>query len=109
VSNATVRYSVLARDYSFTYDGPATGPRRPQLRPLRAGILRAVREVIDEGEGRTDAQGRFLIEIEADLGDANGSQLYTIEAQVTDRATSLSRRARRSSSTRGWSTSACSR
>jgi len=90
VSNATVRYSVLARDYSFTYDGPGYWSFEDRNYDLYAPeYYGPFGEVIDEGEGRTDAQGRFLIEIEADLGDANGSQLYTIEAQVTDESDQL--------------------
>lgn len=85
VSNATVRYSVLARDYTFAYDGPGYWSFEDRNYDLYAPeYYGPFGEVVDEGEGRTDAQGRYLIEITADLGEKTTSQLYTIEAQVID-------------------------
>ena len=42
-----------------------------------------------EGEAETDAMGRFLIELDADLGEKVRSQTYTIEAQVIDESDQL--------------------
>jgi hypothetical protein len=41
-------------------------------------------EFLTEGEGRTDAQGRFEFEVPADLAKRKNSQHYTIEVAVTD-------------------------
>ena len=90
VSNADVRYSVLARDYTFTVDAPGYWSFEDRNYDLYAPeYYGPFGEVVDEGVGRTDAQGRFLIEIPADLGDATRSQLYTIEARVVDESDQL--------------------
>ena len=90
VSNARVRYSVLARSYLFEYDGPGYWSFEDRNYDLyMPEYYGPYGEVVDEGEGRTDAQGRFIIEVPADLGDASTSQLYTIEAQVTDESDQL--------------------
>lgn len=92
VSNATVRYSVLARDYFFNYTGDEPGywsfvdQNYDFYAPEYYGPYG---EVVDEGEARTDDQGRFLIELEADLGEKVRSQTYTIEATVTDESDQL--------------------
>lgn len=41
-------------------------------------------EVVAQGEGVTDANGRFTISLPADLSDANASRSFVFEATVTD-------------------------
>jgi len=86
VADAEVRWAVLSRDYFFPWEGPGwydfydTGMEwEPWFREYHP-----FGELISEGVGRTDAQGRFVFQIPADLGDKNRSQIFTIEATVTD-------------------------
>jgi uncharacterized protein YfaS (alpha-2-macroglobulin family) len=92
VSNATVRYSVLSQDYYFRYTGDQPGWwsfRDYNYDFYSPDYYGPYGEVVDEGEAKTDAQGRFLIELDADLGDKVDSQTYTIEASVTDESDQL--------------------
>lgn len=41
-------------------------------------------EVVSSGEGRTDAEGRFAFALPADLGEQPLSQVFTVEAEITD-------------------------
>lgn len=89
VTNAQVRWTVLAQNYFFRYDGPGrwqfvdfdydTGESGDYV--IANGRWM---EAIAEGEATTDEKGRFIIEVPAELGDHTGSQLYTIEAVITD-------------------------
>ncbi|MBN1221594.1 MAG: Ig-like domain-containing protein [Anaerolineae bacterium] len=91
VSNATVRWTLLSDNYFGRYT------------PLSAPFLegggydfinddyggrdyaeRGYGEKIADGEGVTDGTGRFTFEITADIAGKRSSQLYTIEAVVTD-------------------------
>jgi hypothetical protein len=85
VSNATVEYRVMAQPYFFSaesysgysfvdfdYDAGAS--------ELYGGYWGE----IASGTGTTDAEGRLVIEVPADLRDATQSASYTIEATVTD-------------------------
>jgi uncharacterized protein YfaS (alpha-2-macroglobulin family) len=40
--------------------------------------------LVTEGDGQTDAQGRFSFSLPANIAEYNQSQVYTIEASVTD-------------------------
>ncbi len=87
VSGARVDYSVLSDSYYFRYEGDQSGywsfddVDYDLFAPSYYG---AYAEAIAEGEGTTDADGRFMIELPADLGEESHSQTYTIEARVTD-------------------------
>jgi uncharacterized protein YfaS (alpha-2-macroglobulin family) len=92
VSNAQVQYSVLTQDYFFNYTGTERGywsfidQNYDFFSPEYYGPQQ---EVVAEGEGTTDAQGRYMIELTADLGKNARSQTYTIEARVTDESDRL--------------------
>ncbi|MBN1681120.1 MAG: Ig-like domain-containing protein [Anaerolineae bacterium] len=92
VSNATVRYTVLSRDYNFRYTGKEPGywsftdQNYDFYSPEYYGPQG---QVVDEGEAKTDDQGVFWIEMKADLGEKGSSQTYTIEAQVIDESDRL--------------------
>ncbi|MCL4256810.1 MAG: hypothetical protein KJ043_23835, partial [Anaerolineae bacterium] len=85
VSNANVGYSVVAEPYyfpfkgkgyySFTDDNPDAGPS--EYYSYEGGW-------VADGEGLTDGNGTYRVEIPADLKDATQSQVFRIEATVTD-------------------------
>jgi uncharacterized protein YfaS (alpha-2-macroglobulin family) len=86
VSNADVHWSVLSADYLFPYSGPgyydfydfdwSSGQPGP--------VYGTFGRLISEKDGKTDAQGHATLDVPADLSDSKLSQLYTIEATVTD-------------------------
>lgn len=91
VSNARVQWAVLAADYVFQYD--PTGGAPPGYYDFSdfdwtAGgsgpLFGAFGRLILEKEGVTDAQGQATLNVPADLSDTGASQVYTIEATVTD-------------------------
>ncbi|MDX2137073.1 MAG: Ig-like domain-containing protein [Chloroflexota bacterium] len=85
VSNATVEYRVMAQPYFFTADG-YTGYSFVDF-DYDAGaseLYGGYWGEIASGSGTTDAEGRLIIEVPADLRDATQSLTYTIEATVTD-------------------------
>jgi uncharacterized protein YfaS (alpha-2-macroglobulin family) len=85
VSNAQVEYNVNSQPYGFVYDGPGyysfmdfdydAGPQETFYNSTGS---------IASGTVTTDAQGQALIEVPADLGDNPQSQIFTVEAVVTD-------------------------
>jgi uncharacterized protein YfaS (alpha-2-macroglobulin family) len=85
VANAKVHYSVLSADYAFNYQGKGwwdftdydySRSRSPQT--YAAG------ELIAEGDGTTDAEGRFTFSADADIAKYTLSQRFTLEVSVTD-------------------------
>src|SRR5574341_521322 len=88
VSNANVHWSVLTADYVFNYTGQgyyefynfdySSGEFGPQFGTFG--------KLIAEKDGKTDAQGKAAFEVKADLSDTGVSQIYTVEANVTDPA-----------------------
>lgn len=86
VADAQVSYAVVGQNYFFDYQGPGRyaftdynydeGPGE-----YYGGGYGAV---IADGTGTTDAEGRFMVTIPADLGEKTQSQTYTIEASITD-------------------------
>ncbi|MDW8327241.1 MAG: Ig-like domain-containing protein [Anaerolineales bacterium] len=91
VSNAPVRWVVLAADYLFPYE-PAGGapPGYYDFTDFdwTAGdvwpIYGTFGRIVMEKEAVTDAQGRAVLEVPATLADSGTSQRLTIEATVTD-------------------------
>jgi len=87
VADAEVRYVVLSNDYTFRYQGKGRWDfddrsydywwwwRQP------GG---SYGERIAEGEGVTDADGRFTFAVDADIAEETSSQVFTLEATVTD-------------------------
>lgn len=85
VSNARVSYSVVSEPYyfpfkgkeyySFTDDNPDAGPS--EYYSYEGGW-------VADGEGMTDDNGTYRVEIPADLKDSTQSQVYRIESTVTD-------------------------
>lgn len=85
VNNAKVTWAALSQNYFFEYAGEGyysftdfnydEGPGE---------YYGGYGEPVASGEGVTDAQGRYVITFEADLGKKTQSQEYTIEATLTD-------------------------
>jgi len=85
VSNAEVDYNVITNPYFFDYDGPGrydffdfssdSGPSE---------YYGFYGEPIAGGTGMTDDQGQFLIEVPAEFEDFSRSQIFTVEANITD-------------------------
>ncbi|MBN1583260.1 MAG: Ig-like domain-containing protein [Anaerolineae bacterium] len=88
VSNAQVRWVVLSQDYTFEWSGPGRYywnewtwvPYWERGDDFYAGYGK----LIAEGKGETDADGRFTFAVPADIADKINSQVYTLEATVTD-------------------------
>ena len=90
VSGARVEWSAFSEDYYFSYEGEGRYSffdfnEDEGYRSFRGRFGREVAQ----GEGMTDAQGRFVIELPADLGDATQSQVFTVEARVIDESDQL--------------------
>lgn len=85
VSNATVDYSVVSNPYNFNYTGPGyysfvdfdydSGPGE---------FYGFYGQQVASGTVTADAEGKAMVEVPAELEDATQSQVYTIEAVVTD-------------------------
>ncbi|MBN2471904.1 MAG: Ig-like domain-containing protein, partial [Anaerolineae bacterium] len=87
VSNADVSYTVLSQNYFFNYTGLdryAFTDYNYDEGPGEYYGMGGYGGVIAEGAGTTDADGRFLIELPADLGEKTQSQTLTIEVSITD-------------------------
>ena len=86
VNNVNVAWTALSDDFFFNYSGTGNfnfadfnedgGPNAQSASQFGNEIA--------HGTGTTDAQGKFVIELPADLGKSTQSKVYTIEAQVTD-------------------------
>lgn len=84
VAEATVQWRLLTDDYFF---------RPPDVEGWWDWIdydlteqryYDAQGEVVREGEGTLDADGKLTFEIPADLGEAPLSQVFTIDVEITD-------------------------
>jgi uncharacterized protein YfaS (alpha-2-macroglobulin family) len=87
VANADVQWNLLTSDYAFQWSG--TGRYDwTDTSTDRAGsgeyYYSGFGELIADGQGTTDAQGRLIFSVPADIADRSASQTFTIEATVTD-------------------------
>ncbi len=90
VSNAEVEWTVLSRDYFFNYTGRERYDFIDYNYDYGPGeFYDEYGEQIASGVGTTDSEGRFLVEVPADLGTRTQSQEYTIEARVIDESDQL--------------------
>lgn len=85
VAEADARWAVLTNDYFFNY----TGPGRYDFTDYdwttwRYDYYGGYGELIAEGEGQTDAEGRLTFSVPADIAEKTQSQIYTLEVTVTD-------------------------
>ncbi len=84
VSDARVHWSVLSADRGFTYQGKGWWDFTDYDWSRRGEYYGQYGEVIAEGDGTTDKQGRFTFSLEADIAKYTMSQLFTLEVTVTD-------------------------
>ncbi|MBN1137508.1 MAG: Ig-like domain-containing protein [Anaerolineae bacterium] len=90
VANAAVHWSVLSSSYSFSYQCPAGQPcpwydwTDYDWTSYTGEQYGGYGGLLAEGDAQTDAQGRVTFKVPADIGDKRQSQIFTIEASVTD-------------------------
>jgi hypothetical protein len=87
VSNAAVSWTLLTSNSYFNYTGQGSYSffdYNEDAGPGGAPSSSNYGNQLAEGSGKTDTQGKFVIEVPADLGKSSQSQVYTLEAQVTD-------------------------
>ncbi len=87
VGDAEVRWAVLTQDYSFWWQGPGwySWDERPwQSSWEQDNYYAGYGELIAEGKGRTDSNGRFTFSVPADIAARFNSQIFTLEVTVTD-------------------------
>jgi len=86
VAGAEVRYNILSTDHFFNYQGKGWWDFTDYdfSRYSREEYYSFYGELIAEGDGVTDAEGRFTFSVEADIAEYLASQRFTLEATVTD-------------------------
>lgn len=85
VANARVEWTVLAQRYWFDYQGQGWYDWTDEdTYYYYEGPRYSGSETIASGSGTTDAQGRLIISLPADLGKHTYSQNFTIDVSVTD-------------------------
>lgn len=86
VSNAAVRWTLLSDDYFFRYQGKGFYDFTDYdfSRRNLDNYVTGFGETIAEGEGVTNAEGRFTFEVTADIADKIASQQFTFDVVVTD-------------------------
>ncbi len=85
VSKAKVKWTLLTDDFYFRYEGKGWYDFNDYDYSRRSGdYYSGGGYKIDEGEGTTDAQGRFLFEVKADIADKLVSQQLTFDVVIED-------------------------
>ena len=84
VSNADVRWTLVSNDYSFPYTGSSFYDFADYDTSRGAEFFTTFGETLAEGQGTTDAAGRFTFEVEADIAEKISSQRFTLDVVVTD-------------------------
>jgi uncharacterized protein YfaS (alpha-2-macroglobulin family) len=84
VQNADVQYSVTSTSYSFNYTGDGRYTFSNTYEDENTDPFAGFVEQISTGEGKTDANGQFVIEIPAELLNENTSAIWQFEASVLD-------------------------
>ena len=82
VAEAEIQYTVLSADYFFDYQGPGRWDFVDY--DYARDYSGYYGERIAEGEGTTDANGRFTFQVDADIAEEIASQRFTLEVIVTD-------------------------
>ncbi len=84
LSNATVNWSAQVSDYYFDYKGQGFYNFVDYNEDAGPGEDIQGNSEVASGQGNTDASGKFVIELPADLGKTKTSKQYIIEAQLSD-------------------------
>ncbi len=83
VTKAKVHWTLMSRDYFFYWKGKGWYDFT-DYDWTRYWRYSEYGEFVSEGEGQTDKDGRFTFKVPADIADKITSQVFTIEAAVTD-------------------------
>ena len=85
VKEAEVRWTVLSNDYYFSWQ-PEGERRHYDFTDDALDVFRFERfgETVSSGVGMTDDEGRFTVQLPADVGKRLVSQRWTLEVAVTD-------------------------
>jgi hypothetical protein len=90
VSNATVQWEVRIDPYYFYYTGSGYYSFEDYNQDQIVQDYEDDRpQMTASGTGRTDAQGRYTIELPATLGKSRRSVIYTVEAVVWDQSNQM--------------------
>lgn len=86
VAKAKLRWAVLTQDYAFQWDGPGWYDWRDYEWTAygRQDVYPGYGQLIAEGSGETGEDGRFVFSVPADIAEQQYSQVFTLEATVTD-------------------------
>ncbi len=86
VAGADVRYSVLSADHFFNYQGKGWWDFTDYDYSRMWGDedYGGYGELIAEGRGTTDEEGRFTFTVDTDIAEYLSSQRFTLEVSVTD-------------------------
>ncbi|MBN1955115.1 MAG: Ig-like domain-containing protein [Anaerolineae bacterium] len=86
VADAAVRWTLLQQDYAFQPDVPGWWDWSDTSRWdwWETQQVPGWGRIVADGEGATDAEGRFLFSVPAEIAEEIFSQQLTIEATVTD-------------------------
>ncbi|MBW7885027.1 MAG: hypothetical protein H3C34_20810, partial [Caldilineaceae bacterium] len=86
--NAPVNWRLIGYGYVFNWQDAPSGryysfepfdPEQPEYNPYNSGYV----GLIQEGAGKTNADGTFTLELPADLGSAVASQNWMLDVTVT--------------------------
>ena len=83
VSNSQVRWRLMSQDYFFRWTGKGDYSFSDADYDSR-GKQTAYGELITSGSGTTDGQGHFTLKLPADIATRKNSQVFTLEASITD-------------------------
>ena len=84
VADAAVHWTVLSQDYFFYWQGEGYYDFTDYDYWWQRRYFGPYGEVLTEGDGQTDSDGRFTFSVPADISERTVSQTYTIEVTVTD-------------------------
>ena len=85
VANAAVQWQVMRRPYNFDrWSGKDYVSFDDQEYRLEQPVINEYGALVTEGNGVTDAEGRLTFSLPADIAEQVNSQVYTIEATITD-------------------------
>jgi uncharacterized protein YfaS (alpha-2-macroglobulin family) len=92
VADAAVTWRLMSQDYYFSWmgDGGVTRSARRRYYDFHdldyesRGQQTVYGELVTIGQGTTDAEGTFAVRIPADIAARKNSQVFTLEASITD-------------------------
>ena len=83
VANAKVTWRLMSQDYYFNWTGKGYYDFHDVDYESR-GKQTVFGELVTTGQGTTNADGRYTFKLPADIATRKNSQLFTLEASITD-------------------------